>query len=99
MCSSDLSRVLGSALPLPRLRPGKPTGEPRFHEPFVMALKGIKTNTQKQTMKQNKKQKMYRTNGKYKIRQIITKTKELTHTTTTKKKKKEGAKETGVKRK
>ena len=47
-----------------------------------MALKGIKTNTQKQTMKQNKKQKMYRTNGKYKIRQIITKPKERTHTHT-----------------
>ena len=47
-----------------------------------MALKGIKTNTQKQTMKQNKKQKMYRTNGKYKIRQIITKPKERAHTHT-----------------
>ena len=47
-----------------------------------MALKGIKTNTQKQTMKQNKKQKMYQTNGKYKIRQIITKPKERARTHT-----------------
>jgi len=39
-----------------------------------MALKGIKTNTQKQET-EDKPQ----TNGKYKIRQIITKTKENIH--------------------
>ena len=42
-----------------------------------MALKGIKANTQKQEI-EDKPQ----TNGKYKIRQIITKTKEHTHTHT-----------------
>ena len=42
-----------------------------------MALKGIKANTQKQEI-EDKPQ----TNGKYKIRQIITKTMEHTHTLT-----------------
>ena len=48
-----------------------------FHRWFVMALKEIKTNTQNQKTKQETKDKL-QTNGKYKIRQIITKIMEYT---------------------
>ena len=47
--------------------------EQRFHKWFVMALSEIKTNIQKQETKDESK-----TNGSYKIRQIIIKTMEYT---------------------
>ena len=46
----------------------------RFHRWFVMALNGIRTNTQKQETKEEPQ-----TNGSYKIRQIIIKIMEYTH--------------------
>ena len=51
--------------------------ELRFHRWFVMTLKEIKTNTQNQKTKQETKDKL-QTNGKCKIRQIITKIMEYT---------------------
>ena len=57
-----------SALLLQRLRAQSLAKEWRFHKWFVMALKGIKTNTQKE-----KRKGKPQTNGKYKIRQIIAK--------------------------
>ena len=50
-----LSRVLEGALPLQRFRAQSLAGELRFHKWFVMALKGIKTNTRKQKTKQETK--------------------------------------------
>ena len=57
-----------SALLLQRLRAQSLAKEWRFHKWFVMALKGIKTNTLKQETKCKPQ-----TNGKCKIRQILAK--------------------------
>ena len=64
-----------SALLLQRLRTQSLARGWRFHKWFVIALKGIKTNTQKE-----KRKGKPQTNGKYKITQIITKIMKYTHT-------------------
>ena len=63
-----------SALLLQRLRAQFLAREWRFHRWYVMGLKGIKTNTQKE-----KKKGKPQTNGKYKIRPLIAKTMKYTH--------------------
>ena len=69
------SRFLLSVLPFQRLRAQILTRKVRFHRWFVMAIKGIKTNTLKQETKC-----LHQTNGKYKIRQILTKIMNYIHT-------------------
>ena len=62
------SRFFLSVLLFQRLRAQILAREVRFHRWFVMVINGIKTNTLKQETKC-----LHQTNGKYKIRQILTK--------------------------
>jgi len=65
---------LGISAPTPKAQGLISGQEQRFHKWFVMVLSEIKTNIQKQETKDKPK-----TNGSYKIRQIIIKIMVYTH--------------------
>ena len=66
--SSLIIYSLGVSAPIPKVQGLISSQEQRFHKSFVMALREIKTNTQKRESKDEPQ-----TNGSYKIRQIIIK--------------------------
>ena len=66
--SSLIVYSLGVSAPIPKVQGLISSQEQRFHKSFVMALREIKTNTQKRESKDEPQ-----TNGSYKIRQIIIK--------------------------